>query len=128
MRSSFYDKISFTEREREKKHPCTGYLGFKRKEEGEKTLTFSTLCFGAKRLQNTTTTINDHQRYCQSEQNVLSEVLFSSRWFCDEKWCNDDESGESGFVVVLFVRKAKHGTTVFEDDDDAKQREKEDAA
>ena len=115
-------------REREKKHPCTGYLGFKRKEEGEKTLTFSTLCFGAKRLQNTTT-INDHQRYCQSEQNVLSEVFFSSsRWFCDEKWCNDDESGESGFVVVLFVRKAKHGTTVFEDDDDAKQREKEDAA
>ena len=128
MRSSFYDKISFTEREREKKHPCTGYLGFKRKEEGEKTLTFSTLCFGAKRLQNTTTTINDHQRYCQSEQNVLSEVFFSSsRWFCDEKWCNDDESG-GGFVVVLFVRKAKHGTTVFEDDDDAKQREKEDAA
>ena len=115
-------------REREKKHPCTGYLGFKRKEEGEKTLTFSTLCFGAKRLQNTTTTINDHQRYCQSEQNVLSEVFFSSsRWFCDEKWCNDDESG-GGFVVVLFVRKAKHGTTVFEDDDDAKQREKEDAA
>ena len=120
--------LSRREREREK-HPCTGYLGFKRKEEGEKTLTFSTLCFGAKRLQNTTTTINDHQRYCQSEQNVLSEVFYSSsRWFCDEKWCNDDESGESGFVVVLFVRKAKHGTTVFEDDDDAKQREKEDAA
>ena len=57
---------------------------------------------------------------------MLSEVFFSSsRWFCDEKWCNDDESG-GGFVVVLFVRKAKHGTTVFEDD--AKQREKEDAA
>ena len=97
------------------------------KDEGGKTFTFSTLLFGAKRIQNTT--INDHQRYCQSEQNVLSEVFFSSRWFCDEKWkwCNDDESG-GGFVVVLFVRKAKHGTTVFEDDDDAKQREKEDAA
>ena len=90
---------------------------------GKKRFTFSTLCFWAKRIQNTT--INDHQRCRQSEQNVLSEVLFSSRWFCDEKWCNDDESG-GGFVVVLFVRKAKHGTTVFEDD--AKQREKEDAA
>jgi|TARA_B110000459_G_scaffold169943_1_gene189851 hypothetical protein len=58
---------------------------------------------------------------------VLSEVFFSSRWFCDEKWfCDDDDESGGGFVVVLFVRKAKHGTTVFEDD--AKQREKEDAA
>ena len=98
----------------------------------KKTFTFSTLLLGAKRIQNTT--INDHQRYCQSEQNVLSEVFFSSRWFCDEKCrCNDDES-KGGFVVVLHVRKAKtsspssaraamHGTTVFGDDD---AREKED--
>ena len=54
-------------------------------------------------------------------------MFFSSRWFCDEKWfCDDDDESGGGFVVVLFVRKAKHGTTVFEDD--AKQREKEDAA
>ena len=45
--------LSRREREREK-HPCTGYLGFKRKEEGEKTLTFSTLCFGAKETTNIT--------------------------------------------------------------------------
>jgi len=47
MRSSFYDKISFTEREREreKSTPVQG-LGYKRKKEGEKNVPFQHFVLG----------------------------------------------------------------------------------
>jgi len=45
-------------REREKKHPCTGYLGFERKEEGEKNVDlFNTLFWG-----ETTTEYDDDDK------------------------------------------------------------------
>ena len=45
--------LSQREREREKSTPAQ-CLGYKRKKEGEKNVTFSTLCFGAKENTNIT--------------------------------------------------------------------------
>jgi len=56
MRSSFYDKMSFTERERERerereKSTPVQCLGYKRKKEGEKNVPFQHFVLGRKRIR-----------------------------------------------------------------------------
>ena len=54
MRSSFYDKMSFTERERERKSTPVQCLGFKRKKKGKKTNLFNTVFWGEREYEYNT--------------------------------------------------------------------------